>query len=240
MKTKTISQQTLVDVPACRKLSIMANVRRYTTNEFGVVLDDAAVPVADRKPYPFHLFGEFDRAGGYAIADGITQRYNTILFSTFVVGNGMPLFFFNPVADINTKLSKGDIVFLYVNDLNAPTIFTFIVVHAQSGGFASLVNESNISQLSAHGWGVFKFDKIQYNWQNDAQLRQPLVLINTKFDGDFTFDFVNPLQYRNTEEKKPVRTIDIPLEMTVNQYNGISSFLDFANPDLQLLFELYI
>lgn len=242
LKTRIVQKTELLQVPACRKLTIQANVTRYTCNSLGQVLDDASVPVADRKPYPFHLFGQFDRAGGYAIADSLmAPRYRTKLFSVFVAGNGMPLFWFNPVSDIQTKLTKGDIVFVYVDDLTSPNILTFIVVSAASGGFASLVDQSNVAQLSAHGWGAFRFDAIDYTWENDAQLRQPLMLVETKFDGDYSGDLINPLQYRDPQyERENLRTIRIPLKMLVNQYAGLSSWLDFQNPRLQLLFELYI
>jgi hypothetical protein len=242
MKTQTLihSQQTLRPDQSVRHLTLSAFIKRYTTDSLGIILADAAVPVADQKPYPFHLFGEFDRVSGYPIADGIANRFNTNLFSVYTVGIGTPLFFFNPAATINSVLKKGDIVFLYVDDLNAPAVFTFIVITAASGGFASLVNESNITQISAHGWGVFEFDSFLYAWDADVQLRQPFILVHTKFDGDFKFDYVNPLQFRYTTEKEPVKQIRIPLKMLVNQYNGLSGFLDFASSGLHLLFELHI
>lgn len=230
----------LQEKPATRKLTLEARINRYTCDSNGTILNDAAVPVADRKPYPFHLFGYFDQAGGYALADGILQRYNTNLFAIYTHGIGTPMFFFSPLNTINNVLKKGDLVFLYLDDLNAPNIFTFIVVHAMSGGFASLTSETNIARLDKHHWGSFRFDSFLYSWSNDAQLDQPIVMIKTRYDGDFETDRLNPRSYRYTTEQPNVRTIRIPLQMLVNQYSGLSSYLDFNNSELQVLFELYL
>ncbi|MCK9479760.1 MAG: hypothetical protein M0R40_09745 [Firmicutes bacterium] len=243
MLTKTVNKSQAIPqtVNAIKKLAVQAKVMRYTTDALGTILANAAVPVADRKPYPFHLFGDFDRNGGYQIADQITQRFNTNLYAVYVVGNNTPFFNFLPIQTIQNVVRKGDIVFMYVNDVLAPTIFTFIVITTVNrGGFASLVAQSNISQIGDKGyWGVMNFDGIRYKWSDDAQLEHPLYLITTEYTGDFKFNVFNPLSYWNPDQKNEVKQLVLPLSMNVNQYAGISSFLDFDNLSLELLFEFY-
>jgi len=227
---------------ALRRFSLSINVRRFTCDSNGVLLANAAVPASEQKAFPFHLFGEFDRQGGYAIADMIAkEKANTILFSVYVWGMNTPLFFFNPLATINNKLKKGDVVFVYVDDLTAPNTFTFIVVSAQQGSYASLTSQSNISQIDDNGaWGAFKFFDVKYTWVNDEQVYQPVYSIQTRFNSAYKSDTFDPAAFLYTEQKQDVRTLVLPIEIILNQYIGLTSFLAFENELLNLSFNLYL
>lgn len=241
-KVITKNQAPLNSRPALKKFTLAINIKRYTTDSNGVILADAAVPASQKKAFPFHLFGEFDRQSGYAVADQIaSERAESILFGVYVWGNNTPLFYFNPLSDVNTKFKKGDVLFVYVDDLNAPNYFTFIVVSSQVGGYASLVSQSNISQIDDNGaWGVFKFFELQYTWVNDEQLANPIYQINTRFNSAFKYDVFDPLAFRYIQQKTDVRTLVMPIEMLLNQYIGLTSFLAFENSLLSLSFNLYI
>lgn len=227
---------------ALRKFTLALNIKRYTTDSNGAILDNAAVPASEQKAFPFHLFGEFDRQSGYAIADTIArEKSNTNLFGVYVVGISTPLFYFNPIATVNNQLKKGDVVFIYVDDVTAPNIFTFIVVSAQQGGYASLAAQSNVSQIDDNGhWGVFKFFDVRYAWFDDEQLSNPIFLVQTKFNSAFKYDTIDPLAYRYIQQKTDVRVLAIPLEVTLNQYIGLTSFIAFENSVLNLSFNLYL
>lgn len=226
---------------ALKRFSLNLNIKRFITDANGAILNDAAIPAALKKPYPFHLFSHYDKVGGYAIGDSIMSVLNrTLLFGYYVWGIGTPLFFFNPGATINNEMKKGDVIFIYVDDLNNPNYFIFVIVQAINGGYASFIDQSNISQVDNKGyWGVFKIRNTKFTWYDDAQLRESFYLINTRFDGAFKYDPLSPAAYYAPEQKTQIKTANIPLEFILNQYFGISSCIAYENPLINLSFELY-
>lgn len=227
---------------ALKKMTLSVNIKRFTTDSTGAIIDDALVPVDQQKAYPFHLFGDFDRNGGYNIADSIVSgKENTKLFGVYVWGVNTPLFFFSILATIRNVMKKGDLYFIYVDDLDAPNYFHHVIVSTDAGGYASLVSQSNISQLDDKGhWGVFKFFNLKYSWVNDDQYSYPIIPINTRYNGASKFDSINPESYLYTMQQPNIRTMIIELEAVLNQYFGLTSFIAWNNPVLTLTFNIYI
>lgn len=250
MNTITKNVATLSERNAIRKFALQASIKRYTTDANGVILADGAIPLNQRRAFPFHLFGEFDRQSGYPIANLVTLRnfgggqVNVFLLAVYTYGIGTPFWFAAPFNNINQQLRFGDIIFLYVDDIAAPTYFHFIVVSTRGdAGFNSLVSQTNISQIDDQknaGWGAFKFTSFQMTWDSDVQLKQPFYTILTKFDGDYKFQTFNPRADLPPYFKPDVRTIDVKLQMLINQYTGLSGYLAFESNSLELLFNLYI
>lgn len=226
---------------ALKRFSLNLNIKRFITDANGVVLADGAIPAALKKPYPFHLFSHYDRVGGYSISDSIMSvLHRTTLFGYYVWGIGTPLFFFNPAASINNEMKKGDVVFIYVDDLNNPNYFIFVIVQAINGGYASFIDQSNITQIDNKGfWGVFKVVNTKVTWYNDAQLRESFYQINTRFDGAFKYDPFSLAAYYAPEQKTAIMTANVPTEFILNQYFGLSSCIAYENPLLNISFELY-
>jgi hypothetical protein len=242
-KTIRIAEPNVRDINALKRFTLNVNIKRFTTDAAGQVLADGAIPAAEKKPFPFNMFGQFDMSGAYSIADSIVApMHNTKLFTVYVAGIGTPLFFFaGGIATINAQIKKGDVVFVYADDLEAPNYFTFVIITSIIGGYASLVSQSNISQIDGKGyWGVFKIFDVKYTWYNDAQLAYPLLLINSKFNSAVKYDAIDPSGYFDPEQKSNLLTARIPLEVVLNQYIGISGFLAYENPLLNLSFELYV
>lgn len=213
------------------KISLNVNVKRYTTDSNGTILPDASIPQSEKKPFPFHTFGKFDMNGGYNIADSIVSEvYDTKLFGVYVWGVGTPLFFFSPFATINSAMRKGDLVFIYVDDFDSPNYFTFVIAQAQTGSFASIISQTESKTVFVQN--------VKYTWQNDLQLSQNLYVIKTKSNNAFGVDTISPAAYY-VPEQKSVQTTLIPLRLDINRFVGISSFLEYQNPLLNLSFELY-
>lgn len=240
-KNLTLNKPSLLQVESKRKFNLNVNVTRYTTDGNGTILDDAVIPASQKIPFPFHMFGEFDRNGGYRIADGMVNSvYRTILFAVYPSwGVNTPLFFFNALANINNVFKKGDTIFVYVDDLLAPTYFTFVIISAQQGAYASIVSQLNTTQLSGDIWGTFKIFDCQYTWLNDNQLDQAIYIIQTQFDTGFRSDPLVPRAYYHPEYKPGVNKTIIPIEMIANQFAGLSSFLTYENSLLNLSFTVY-
>lgn len=240
-KILTHNEAKRIEKNALKSFMLSLNVTRFTTDANGTVLDDAVVPVDQQKAYPFHLFGEFDRQGGYAMSDVIVRELvDSNLFSVYVVGLNTPLFFFSPLNTINGKLKKGDLVFIYVDDVAAPTYFHFVIVSATQGGFASLAALTNTTQIDdVAPWGAFKFFEIKYGWRNVRQLDHPMFSITTNYKSAFRADPINPAAYQFIEQKPGVNSIVIPWEMVLNQYHGLSSYIDWNNDLLNLAFKIY-
>jgi len=238
-----INKPTLEQVNADQKEFIVLNVRRFTTDANGTVLDDAAIPATLKKPFPYYLFGEFDRNSGYAIADQILSKYyNTILFGVYVWGINTPLFFPNPIATINLEFRKGDVLFVYVDDINNPSYYVFIVVNSQNGPYASLVSQMNTTQLDKQRWGTFKIFDLQYGWTSDTQLQlgQPIFTVLTEWNANFFADSVNPKTWYRPQNKPGVNELIVPINAVANQHFGLGSFLTYNNPLLTLSFIIYV
>lgn len=226
--------------PAVKKIPLNIFVKRYTTDGTGQILATPAIPASMQGAFAFHAFGEFDRQGGFQIADKVTNVNGSILFSTYVYGLNTPLFFFSPLANINAQFKKGDIIHVYVDNINAPNYFTFVVISTTSGGYASLVSQSNITQIDDNGpWGVFKCDEIKFTWYNDEQLNYPLVTIQSYYNGNYKSDSFDPSSYYSTMQKPDLKTVYIPVKMLVNQYAGLSGYIPLENSVLNLEFILY-
>lgn len=228
---------------ALKKLSLSVNIRRYTTDTNGTILDDATIPDSEKKPFPFHLFGHFDRESGYALADLATRHvHNTLLFTVFTWGVGLPLMYFNPLANINQNFRKGDVIFCYVDDLISPNVFTWVHVQATIGGYNSLISQTNISQLDDVGpWGAFMNNKIDYKWQHDEQLNQPFMWIISDYRAGYKQDSLSVESYVDpVVNQSDVKKAIIPLEFIANQYFGITTWLAYENPLLNLNFSFYV
>lgn len=235
--TKNVAPLTVRD--ALKKFTISALIKRFTTDANGIIQNP--VPVVFQKPLPFHLWGDYDKNGGYQIADLVTQQFDTILMDFFTVGINTPFFFAAPFNNINAQFKKGDIVFHYVDDLNNPNFHTFVIISARQGGFGSLVSQSNVSQIDDNGnWGVFKVDHMRFIWENDEQLYLPFFTIKTQFNGRFESNSFLPIEYRNNIQQEDVKNIIIPTEFLCSQYFGLSGYIDWQNPTLELVFVLYL
>lgn len=239
-KNITVNEPAIKQVEAKNRYTLSVNIKRFTTDQSGTVLDDAAIPLALKKPFPFHMFGEFDRNGGYSIADGLLSRVNnTILFSVYTWGLNSPIFFFNPLATINNEFTKGDTVFVYVDDIVSPNYFIFVIIQAQQSAYGSLVGQLNTTQLDRNNWGTFKLYNVDYSWIHENQLDQSVFIIRSRFDASFTADQLQPRAYYSTMYKQGVRKLILPVDAIANQFYGMSSFIAYENPLLNLMFTVY-
>jgi hypothetical protein len=235
-----VNKPDILQVQANKKFNLNVNIKRYTTDANGTVLDDALVPLAMQKAFPFHMFGEYDKNGGYAIADRIlSQVNNTILFGVYTWGLNTPLFPFNALATINNYFKKGDIIFVYVDDINAPTIFSFVIVSTEQGAYGSLISQLNTTQLDRNRWGAFKIFNVEYTCLNESQFEQSIFMVETKFDGSMRSDTLQPLAYYHPQYKTGINKIIIPMDAIANQFFGFSTLLSFSNPLLNLSFTVY-
>lgn len=224
---------------ALKKFSVQTSVKRYTTDVNGVIQN--IIPAVAQIPFPFHLFGAWDKNGGYNIANLVTNKYDTKLLAVYTYGVNTPFFFANPFANINSVLKFGDIIFMYVDDYIAPTFYTYVIISARQGGYASYVDQSNISQIDDNGaWGVFKIFDFTMHWNDDEQLNYPFFKIKTRFDGQYKYDTHDPLENRNAYQRENVKVIRIPCEVVLNQFIGISGFIPYENNYLELIFNFYL
>jgi len=238
-----INKPILEQINVEQKEMISLNVKRYTTDANGTILDDVAIPVNLKKPFPYYLFGEFDRNGGYAIADQVLSKlYGTILLGVYTWGNNTPLFFPNPLATINNEFRKGDMLFVYVDNLNAPSYYIFVVISAQNGPYVSLISQLNTTQLDKNTWGTFKIFDVQYGWTSDTQLQlaQPWFTVLTQWNADFKIDSLNLKTWYRPQFKKGVNELIIPINAVANQHLGLGSFITYNNPLITLSLVIYV
>lgn len=227
---------------AMKRFTLSVNIKRYTTDSTGAIIDDALVPVDQRKAYAFHLFNEFDRQGGYAMCDQILREIeDTNLYRAYVAGMNMPQFpFSGGIATINGRIKKGDLIFEYVDDIESPNYFHFVIVSATQGGFASLSSLTNMPQLDEIApWGAFRIQGFKYAWENNSQLYKPMFMIKTNYKSAYQANPIDPAGYLTPNLKPGINSVNIPYELLLNQFTGLSGYITWENSNLNLAFNIY-
>ena len=73
--------------PVTKNAAFYIEVNRYFTDVDGKVIDKNTVPIALQTDYPFWMFGEFDRQGGYKQGNQVSPpNLNTPFLGAFTKG----------------------------------------------------------------------------------------------------------------------------------------------------------
>lgn len=224
------------------KDSISIQVKRIFTDVNGTIINKAAAPVGLQTSYPVYLFGEFDRQGAYSmggeIVPAVSNSYKFL--HTGVWGVNFPYFFgFNPAANIQTQISRGDLVTVYVDDLNIPNTFIFIVLTSQNVAIGSLNYDSGTHEHKGldskrqvtDRLGKMLIDNVQYFSNNVEQWKQAFTVAYFEKNGNYKYDSLDPFSY------KPVTYVNqdfilLPLRITLSQYIGLYTLMEFETDNL--------
>lgn len=201
-------------------------IRRFYTDVNGVIIDKATLPVNLQTELPVFVFNEYDRAGGYFVANKIVPPPPSLFFlQNYVWGSGsFPYVFgFSGVQNIQTEIKTGDLVTIYTDNLLSPNYFCFIIVRSDEKPLASILSDlatsrekkkcvsfnmlsNNIDQYNesfvfyrSFQFGEYKSDIISPNVaRNPLYFQRRLIDLNIKFDFEYKVGFVFPILF-NTD-----------------------------------------
>lgn len=236
-----MTQEQLIEVmtlaPA-RQDSLPIVIKRFFTDVNGVIVDKAAVPAALQVSYPVWMFGEFDRMGGFNLANKNTPpNPGTPYLCTFIYGVNNPLFFgFSGASDIQGKLQIGDIVNIFTDNLIAPNYFIWIVQSCPTKPLASILQ--NISNLAKEGkYEFLRSSAIDFYTDEATQYDVNLQWITYNYIGLVKTNNLEPSIYLtpNIPQNGFVR---IYWNTEITQYLGLNTYLLFATDNLTLNFQI--
>lgn len=224
------------------KHTIPLAVRRLFTDVNGTVIDKATVPLALQTRYPVFLLGEFDRQGGFAVGRKIIAPDEaTPFYQAFVNGMGATSQSVTGVSglnDIQQRLSAGDLVLVYTDDIETPNYFVWFIIKHTAGSYASVLSNSMSMQNDSRLGNLFVYE-IVLRPDTDAQLSQDLHF--TRYDniGNFTDNQIQPLGIYRSIMDYQNDLIRLKTTFNITQFLGINFYMlfdcDYVTFDLNIL-----
>jgi hypothetical protein len=224
--------------------SINFTIKRYYTDVNGVIQTKASVPAVLQTKYPFFLFGEFDRQGGYKQGlSAVPPMAGTYYVCTGVNGMGWSTFSvlgFGGINDLQGKLLVGDIVHVYTDSLSAPTYFIWVVQSAAVASLASILANSKTTQKDD------KFNRLYIEEINFSalpntdfiQFKEPITEIRLNNIGLAKTDSINVLGTYETPYTYLRNIIIMPIKFKVDQFIELGSYFVYDSDSIQYLFKM--
>lgn len=231
------------------KHSISIKIKRYFTDTQGRLLIGSFVPVALRVKYPFFLFGDFDRQGGYKQSlKLLPPEPGTVYLMSYVNGNGFTsanIVGFSGVNELQQNILTGDIVHVFCDDIQAPTYFVWIVQQNTSVSIASIINNSQTTQKDNRFGKLYVAPyaenerSVVYTTTNNnvTQWQEPFHITKLNNLGVAHDDQFNPVLYE-TPFTYLLNVLDMDLTFLVDQFLGLNSYILYTTDMIQLNFKI--
>lgn len=221
--------------------SIPINIKRYFTDVDGAVIAKAAAPAALQTYYPFFMFGEFDREGGYNTAlKALGVAPGTFYLTSFMNANGITAQQITGFTGLNTVrnfIKNGDIVHVFTDNLNAPNFFVWVVVSNQYGAMSSIVGNSESHQKDGL-IGKIYLDFFKYYTDNpNEQFKTPLHFTRSTNIATWSDNQVQPYIFK-TPYTEQQGFVDIQCQFNLDQYLSVGSFFQYTTESINMLFRL--
>lgn len=227
--------------PLLKYHSIPITIKRYFTDVNGIIQAKNTVPAAMQTEYPFFIFGDFDRQGGYATGLKVAPlNPGTFYLMTFIEGNGLTsqqITGFTGFNEVRSKIRVGDIVHVFTDNLIAPTVFVWIVLSSRNGSIGSIVSNSETHQRDGM-YGKLYIDHFQYYTDNtDPQWSRAVNFIRLTNIGSFGNNQVQPYMFKTpyTEQDGFIR---VECKFNLDQYILINTYFLFETEEINLSFSI--
>lgn len=221
--------------------SIPVTIKRYFTDVNGTIVDKNTVPDALKTFYPFFVFGEFDRQGGYGMSlKALAPDPSTKYLLSFVNGNAfmsqMIAGGFSGVNDIKNFIAVGDLVHVYTDDNQNPNYFIWIVQTFNQGSLGSVLNNAASAQKDGL-IGPITLESWKFHADNENQFGQPFWLIRST---NITTIQVNQLQPNVFKDPfvEQINLIEVTASFNLDQYLGIGVKFLFDTDIITMNFKL--
>lgn len=224
--------------PLLKYHTIPVIVKRFFTDVDGVIQDKNTITDNLKTDYPFFVFGDFDRQGGYNTGLKVMPTLAGQYMMTFVEGNGVTsqtITGFNGFNNVRSQIKVGDIVHVYTDSLTAPQYFIWIILSSVNGSIASMVGNSETHQRDGV-LGKLYMDHFQYFTDNaDAQWNKAINFVRSTNIASFSNNPVQPYIFKTpyTEQDGFIR---IGCHFNLDQYQSIGTYFLFATEEIQFIF----
>lgn len=223
--------------------SIPVNVKRYFTDVDGQIVDKNTVPLALQVEYPFFIWGDFDRQGGYNTGlKALNPIRNTFYLTSFTQANGITSQQITGFTGFNTVrnfIKNGDIVHVFTDNLNAPNYFVWVVIGSNYGALASIVGNSETEQKDGLIGKIFLQEFKYFTDNPDDQWGTPIHFTRSINTTAWSDDTVQPYIFKTpfTEQQG---FIDVRCEFNLDQYMSVGSYFHFNTENINMNFKLGI
>lgn len=213
--------------PVIGSNNLNINIARYYTDVDGVVIDKSAAPAALQIKLPVYLLGNFDRVGGFNIAQkALPTPSGAVFLMTYLHGYGEPFLWNSGLNTIAASLKFGDVVTVFTDSLDTPTGFVFMVQTVQYGALGSII--SNTQTIQDDGQvGLMHVRSVSMQASTDEQFSQAFSIVKYDNLGTFQSKNLNPGDYKGPLHKLN-DFVEIPLSLTLTQYNGVNFYFVYA------------
>lgn len=236
----TKQRQPQLDNPYMRNHTIQARVKRFFTDVNGTIVAKATVPVGMQCEYPFYLFGDFDRQGGYSIGLRTVPVVNgNAYLMTFVNGHGFTsanIVGFSGANTLQGQLSVGDIVHVFTDSTQNPTFFVWVVIQNNAGSLASIVGNTDTTQRDGL-IGPIYLQSFRYTSDNSFQFDYPFYFIRYTNIATWKSDQVQPMMFKDPFVEQ-LNFIEVQTEFDLNQYISVGQYFLFDTEEIQFNFKL--
>jgi hypothetical protein len=239
MRKAELDQITLeaVTKPLQKNTGLTVIVKRFFTDVNGTIVAKSLVPLSMQVDYPFWMFGQFDKSGGYKIGNVIAPpNINTPYLGSFVIGLDMPYLFGTGLNTIQRQTTIGDVVHVFTDNIDAPNYYAFIVQTSESASISSIyfnAIEAEKNKIHINGINMFVYS----NGQPSLQFAKNVNLTRIDSLGAYVNHPETFLAFDQVDNKQAY-FITVPLKMAVDQYNLVSSYIDFSADQIQFAFKI--
>jgi hypothetical protein len=208
---------------------IPVSVTRHFTDVNGIILpitDPLIIAAGLDKKFPYFLFGEFDRAGGYATALKTCEPVAGEFLCSFV--NKSPYNTFNILGftglnQIKDVIRTGDIVQVYTDSIQSPNYFVWIVISNSYTALGSIVSNLQSEQRDNRN-GKLYIKGVNFYYNTLRQLDEALHFTIMDNIGTFRDDSINPTMFRGIFTAQD-NLVELETDFTLNQFIGLNSYI---------------
>lgn len=220
--------------------TIPVEIKRYFTDVDGAVVAKATVPAALQTRYPFFVFGDFDREGGYNTGlKAMPLPVGVEYLTTFVNANGITsqqITGFTGLNTIKNFIDRGDIVIVYTDNSVAPNYFIWIVIKNNYGALSSIVGNSETTQRDGLIGKVY-LEMFKYFTDNQAQWELPVHFTRSSNIATWSDNQVQPYIFK-TPYTFQNGFIDMKCNFNLDQYQSLATYFLYETESISWNFKL--
>jgi|SRR3989304_206191 len=227
--------------PLLKFHTIPIGIKRFYTDVDGFIIPKVAAVQAVQCEFPFFIWGDFDRQGGYYTGfKAVPLVPGSFYLMTFVEGYGMTsqqITGFTGFNNIRGQIKTGDIVHVYTDNLTAPINFVWIILSSNNGSIGSIVGNSETHQKDGQ-LGRLYVDHFQYFSDNtDPQWNIPIHFTRSSNIATWKDDQVQPYIFKNpyTEQDGFIR---VACHFNLDQYQSIGTYFLYDTESIRMNFNI--
>lgn len=203
---------------------------KFFTVAVGVYTNITAAALLAAQPtlavqLPAFIFGNMDKAGGFALLRQQFPVTGWTYGTPFIYGadSGAGTLFGVVDANVAAFLNIGDLVIPFTAVLGGVNYAAFIIVDCVQSAYGSMVDA-----LSSD---VFRMNMVRYNVPSNgatdlAQYVQNIIILKQSIFGKFDQDKISPNSFKVPEQQQD-NIIDVPIKQDFNKQVALATYINY-------------